>query len=73
MNEKVEEVARALSLGMYGEPNYDLLHDDSKEELRISARAVIAAMRQPTVEMIKAANSCVAEIVWKDMIDEVLK
>lgn len=85
MSEIVDRVAQSLCLGMYGHTQYSKLHADSKEELRISARAAIEAMREPTEAMVRAAGGpCVnleradnplyePQLVWEDMIDEALK
>lgn len=67
MDELKEKIARALCLGMYGVPSreYDRLHDDSKEELRISAAAAFRAIeeagyvvvpKEPTAAMIEAGR-----------------
>jgi hypothetical protein len=66
VSEMIERVARALSHADDGDS--DVLFDYYLE----LARAAIMAMREATPEMIAAGDSCVAEGVWTDMIDEAL-
>ena len=62
MTEMIERVARALD-------PWTMAHQDANK----MARAVIAAMREPTMEMCQAGGKCISPgFVWQAMIDAAL-
>lgn len=54
MTDMMERVARAIAEAL--EEEWDMLFDTDREEYRISARAAIKEMRDPTEVMLAAAN-----------------
>lgn len=89
MSEMVERVARALHRAhyergrkLYPEGSFEALDRFEREMWIFSARAAIAEMRDPTVEMVRGATIDPlgkyvtpnhAALVWQLMIDEALK
>lgn len=66
MSEMIEQVAKAMAR------NHWL--DDSRYKSYLStAKAAIAAMREPTKEMLEFGCNSVPIDVWQAMIDEALK
>lgn len=65
MSEMIERVAKALGGG-----DWDSCPND-RPRWREDARAAIEAMREPTEEMIEAANECEAswKSIWPAMLD----
>lgn len=67
MNEMVERVARAIYYAGWPEPptmprnRWEALSDEERALCRRMARAAIAAMREPTEEMVDAAGSDLAD------------
>lgn len=80
MNEMVERAAIAIwdenqKLRPEGEPRYSWAEgsDANRVTFKGIARAAIAAMREPTDEMIRAGSKCDTAHTWKFMIDEALR
>lgn len=80
MSEMVERVARAIATAQWGAENatdeaWRELCDDY--DLWAEARAAIEAMREPTKQMVEAADYYFDRgspvVPWQDMIDEALK
>jgi hypothetical protein len=74
MSEMVERIARTL-VATHG--NLDDDDSDALADYREDARAVIAAMREPTDAMADAADGCTTDesptAIWQIMIDAALK
>ena len=85
MNKIIEKGAKAAyekyNEGLIGccEPSWDELPEDFKDRLRETTKAFIAAIREPTNEMVEAAfgksdlEPHPFRTVWYDMIDVILK
>ncbi len=79
MNEMVERVARALWMERYNGPPWEDEESDMREIYYGRASAAIAAMREPTEEMMTAGGERLgttnyyAGQCWKAMADAALK
>jgi len=70
MSEKVDQVAKALVAREYAYDAWNEINEAAREDYRQDARAAIAAMREPTDDMLTAGRCTRA--AWQLMISEAL-
>lgn len=79
MSEMVDRVAKALMCSLHGHDDFSNAHPAMQAAYLRQARAVIAAMREPTDQMLDVAydrddwdDACSHAEAWRVMIDAAL-
>jgi hypothetical protein len=66
----LDTMARALTLSQSGADCFDALDEAMQESLRENVRAVLAALREPSEEMLKVGAFHMAFDCWRNDVDE---